>query len=369
MRGPRRRLAALGTVVCVLLAAGCDSPTSGSEEAAGRDDGLASVAEKVEGLDAAERERVLTEMAREEGRLELYTSLDADLAPVVAERFEKRFGVRVRVFRASAEDVATRILEEARAGRVRGDVAEASGLTMELLSQEGRLAAWEPAGASMLPREARFDDWTASRTNRYVLSWNTERVSADERPRSWDDLAEPRWRGKVVMEISDSDFARTLVEHWVSEGASREEAEKRFAAIAANARFVDGHSLQAELLATGEFDAAGAAYAYHMEQAIGEGSPVAWQPAVAPTVTRPNGPGVLAGAPHPAAAALFVDWLTGEGQDDLRGMGIEPVRTDLAEDTGVDSAPIDLDGYLAEQEDWQARYDRFVQLGGEGPSE
>ena len=365
MRAPRLRLAALFVVV----ATGCGSPTSGGEDAAARDEGLASVAERVSGLDAAERSRVLAEMARKEGRLELYTSLDADLAPVVAERFEKRYGVRVRVFRASAEDVATRILEEARAGRVRADVAEASGLSMELLSNEGELAAWEPVGADRLPEDARFEDWTASRTNRYVLSWNTERVSADERPRSWDDLADRRWRGKVVMEISDSDFARTLVEHWVSEGASRAEAEKRFAAIASNARFVDGHSLQAELLATGEFDAAGAAYAYHMEQAIDEGSPVAWQPAVAPTVTRPNGPGVVAGARHPAAAALFVDWLTGEGQEDLRELDIEPVRTDLAEDTGVVTAPIDLDGYLAEQEDWQARYDRFVQLGGEGPSE
>ncbi|HEX8207561.1 MAG TPA: extracellular solute-binding protein [Solirubrobacteraceae bacterium] len=369
MRAPRRRLAATGAVVCALLAAGCGSPTSSEDDGTARDDGLAAVADEVRDVGASERERALTEMARKEGRLELYTSLDADLAPVVAERFEKRYGIKVRVFRASAEDVATRVIEEARAGRVRGDVAEASGLTMELLSNEGELAAWEPAGADRLPASARFDDWTASRTNRYVLSWNTERVPAAERPRTWDDLADPRWRGKVVMEISDSDFARTLVEHWVSSGASRSEAEKRFAAIAANARFVDGHSLQAELLATGEFDAAAAAYAYHMDQAADEGSPVAWQPAVSPTVTRPNGPGVLAGAPHPAAAALFVDWLTGAGQEDLRKLGVEPVRTDLAEDTGVDTAPIDLDAYLAEQEDWQAKYDRYVQLGGKGPSD
>jgi iron(III) transport system substrate-binding protein len=369
MRAPRRRLAVLGTLACVLLAAGCDSPTSSDEERGSADDGLTEVASRVEGLDARERERVLTEMARKEGRLELYTSLDADLAPVVAERFEQRYGVKVRVFRASAEDVATRILEEARAGRVRGDVAEASGLSMQLLSNEGQLAAWEPAGAERLPATARFDEWTASRTNRYVLSWNTERVPSGEQPRTWDDLADRRWRGKVVMEISDSDFARTLIEHWVGEGASREEAEKRFEAIASNARFVDGHSLQAELLATGEFDAAGAAYAYHMDQAVAEGSPVAWKPAVSPTVTRPNGPGVLRDAPHPAAAALFVDWLTGEGQEDLRKLGVEPVRTDLVQDTGVATAPIDLDGYLAEQEEWQARYDRYVQLGGEGPSD
>ena len=205
----------------------------------------------------------------------------------------------VRLYRASSEDVAARVLEEARADQTRGDVAEASGLVMELLSDEGRLEPWEPAGADQLPPDALFEDWTAARTNRYVLGWNTERVPEDERPRSWDDLADPRWRGKLVMEVSDTDFARTLIEHWVSEGDSFEEAEERFEAIARNARFVDGHTLQAELLASGEFDAAAAAYAYLLDKAARQGAPVAWQPAVSPTVTRPNGPGVREGRAAP----------------------------------------------------------------------
>jgi iron(III) transport system substrate-binding protein len=240
---------------------------------------------------------------------------------------------------------------------------------MELLSNEGRLEPWKPAGAGRLPDAALFDDWTAARTNRYVLGWNTKRVPDSERPRSWEDLADRRWRGKLVMEVSDSDFARTLIEHWVSEGDSPEEAEKRFEAIARNARFVDGHTLQAELLATGEFDVGAAVYSFHVEEAAKEGSPVAWRPAVSPTVTRPNGPGVLKGAPHPAAAALFIDWFTGPGQDELERLGVEPARSDLVAEDGVESVPVDLDEFLAEQEEWQERYDRFVALGGEGPSE
>ena len=171
------------------------------------------------------------------------------------------------------------------------------------------------------------------------------------------------------MEVSDIEFARTLIEHWVSEGDSFEEAEERFEAIARNARFVDGHTLQAELLASGEFDAAGAAYAYVIDKTARQGSPVAWRPAVSPTVTRPNGPGVLKDAPHPAAAALFVDWFTGAGQDDLRRLGLEPARGEPGDDGGAESAPVDIDALLAEQEEWQERYDRYVALGGEGPSE
>jgi iron(III) transport system substrate-binding protein len=365
MRGSRRRRAALAALVSALaLVSGC-----GSSDDEDTSSGLAEVVERTQGLSAPERERELTEMAREEGRLELYTSLDDDVVGKVADLFEERYDVEVRLYRASSEDVATRLIEEGRAGETRGDVAEASGLVMQLLSDEGRLDPWEPADAGRLPDEALFDDWTAARTNRYVLGWNTDRVSDDERPRTWDDLADPRWRGKLVMEVSDVDFARTLIEHWVSQGDSPEEAEDRFEAIARNARFVDGHTLQAELLTSGEFDAAGAAYAYQLDEATNEGAPVAWQPAVSPTVTRPNGPGVVKDAPHPAAAALFVDWFTGPGQDELRRLGLEPARGGLAAAGDVVSVPIDIDEFLDEQEEWQERYDGFVALGGEGPSE
>ena len=360
----------LGALVCALaLIAGCGSPTSPDEPTGGVDPGVAEVRTAISGLSAAERQRVLIRMAQSEGELDLYTSLESDLAAAIADAFEKRFGVSVKLFRATSEDLAARVLEEARAGRVNGDVAEASGLAMQLLSDEGVLAAWDSVGSDRLPRAARFGDWTTARTNRYVLGWNTDRVSPSERPRTWDDLADPRWRGKVVMEVSDADFARTLIEHWMAEGASREEAESRFGAIASNARFVDGHTFQIELLAVGEFDAAVAAYAYLIDGAAREGAPVAWRPAVGPTITRPNGPGILAGAPHPAAAALFVDWFTGAGQRDVHRLGLEAVRRDLAGDVDVESAPIDLDAFLAEQEEWQDRYERFVELGGAGPSE
>jgi iron(III) transport system substrate-binding protein len=370
MQASRHRSATLAALVSVLaLAAGCGSPTGSENAGPGVDPGVAKVRERVQGLGPAERERVLTRMARAEGQLDLYTSLEAELAGSLADAFEKRFGVPVKIFRGTAEDVAARVLEEARADRTGGDVAEASGVVMQLLSGEGVLVAWDPPDAARLPRGARYRDWTAARTNRYVVAWNTDRVAANERPRSWTDLADPRWHGKVVMEVSDSDFARTLINYWVAKGASREEAYHRFAGIARNARFVDGHTLATELLASGEFDVGAAMYGYQVDEAARGGAPVAWRPAVEPTITRPNGPGILAGTPHPAAAALFIDWLTGAGQRELLRLGLEPIRSDLAPTGDLESAPIDLNGYLAEQEEWQARYEHFVQLGGAGPAD
>ena len=354
----------------IVLAVGCGSPTGSEKPGPGADPDVAKLRERVQGLGATEREHVLTRMARAEGQLDLYTSLESELAGSLADAFEQRFGVPVKVFRGTAEEVAARALEEARADRISGDVAEASGVVMQLLSRDGVLVAWEPVGAARLPRSALFKDWTAARTNRYVLARNTDRVAEDERPQSWTDLADPRWHGKLVMEVSDSDFARTLIKYWEAKGASPEEANDRFAGIARNARFVDGHTLATELLASGEFDVGAGMYGYQVDEAARGGAPVAWRPPVEPTVTRPNGPGILAGAPHPAAAALFTDWLTGaEGQRELRRLGLEPIRGDIAPNLDIESAPIDLDAYLAEQKEWEARYEHFVQLGGAGPSE
>jgi iron(III) transport system substrate-binding protein len=131
---------------------------------------------------------------------------------------------------------------------------------------------------------------------------------------------------------------------------------------------VDGHTLQAQLLASGEFDAAAAVYAYQVDGAARKGAPVTWRPPVGPTVTRPNGPGIVARAPHPAAAALFVDWFTGQGQRELARLGVEPVRRDLVERVSAGSAPIDLRAFLRDQRRWQDRYSDFVRLGGRGPS-
>jgi iron(III) transport system substrate-binding protein len=371
MRARGSHFATLGALASVLvLVAGCGSPTGAEKPGPGADPDVAKLRERVQGLGATEREHVLTRMARAEGQLDLYTSLESELAGSLADAFEQRFGVPVKVFRGTAEEVAARALEEARANRTAGDVAEASGVVMQLLSSDGVLVPWEPVGAALLPHGARFRDWTAARTNRYVLAWNTDRVGAAERPHFWTDLADPRWHGKVVMEVSDSDFARTLIKYWVAKGASPKEANDRFAAIARNARFVDGHTLATELLGSGEFDVGAGMYGYQVDEAARRGAPVTWRPAVEPTITRPNGPGIFAGAPHPAAAALFTDWLTGaEGQRELRRLGLEPIRSDIAPNLNVESVPINLDAYLAEQEEWQARYEHFVQLGGAGPAD
>ena len=88
------------------------------------------------------------------------------------------------------------------------------------------------------------------------------------------------------LEAGDFDWYQGLHAHWRSEGRSEEEITRLSEAIARNAVVVKGHSLLAQLLASGEIDVAGANYRHIVDRFKEEGAPIAWEPAVEPVFTR-----------------------------------------------------------------------------------
>ena len=83
--------------------------------------------------EGADREQRLAEGARREGFLNLYTSLTVDDMTVLNAAFEKRYGVKVQMWRASSEKIVQRALAEARAGRFDVDVFESNAPSLEIL--------------------------------------------------------------------------------------------------------------------------------------------------------------------------------------------------------------------------------------------
>ncbi len=153
----------------------------------------------------------------------------------------------------------------------------------------------------------------------FVVSYNTDNVSAAELPDSIEGFADPKWKGRISMEVEDLDWFATLQQHMVSEGMTEQEANDLFRKIAANAKVVKGHTVQAELLAAGQFDVALSTYSHSVEELEQEGAPVTWRTAgeepIQPLVTRPNGIGLMRTATNPAAATLFADFELKEGQE------------------------------------------------------
>lgn len=347
------------------LLAGCGGSSDSSSET-----GFEEVLEAIEGLRGEARVARLQKLAEDEGQtLVLYTSMTPGDPDEVASAFEEAYGIEVSVYRASTETIARRLTEEHEASFHGADVVDTNAIEITYLSNQGILAPYRPQARARLVEGSSHPTWTGDRFNVFVLSWNTERVTAAERPRSWSDLADPRWRGKLGLEAGDSDWYQALHAHWRAEGHSQTEIDRLSEAMARNAVVVKGHSLLAQLLAAGEIDVAGANYRHIVDGIIDDGAPIAWKPAVEPVFTRAEGVALIRGSQHPAAAILFVEWILTDGQRVIAELGRDTARSDLLPTEGVDSVQIDVNELIENRDLWVDRYERLLRLGRAGPSD
>ena len=345
--------------LALVALAGCGGSDDGENGRAAVEETI----EQVEGLEGAAREKRLLQLAQKEGaKLSWYTSLTNDTEAAAADAFEDEYDIEVSVYRSTSETVAQRVSEEAEADFEGTDVLETNGTEMALLDQEDVFVPYRPVGFDQLADGSR-ENWTATRFNKFVVAWNTDQLSGGGAPRSLEELAEPRWKGKLALEEGDSDWHFALREHLIDQGRSEEEADELLQGIAANSRVIASHALVNELLGAGEFAVAPSNYLHQTRDLIDDGAPVEYEPIVEPVFSRPQGIAVLETARHPAAALLFIDWLTGEGQELLLENNVVPAREDLIEEAGADEVLVDVDAYIERSDELDQQYDDLLRLG------
>ena len=274
---------------------------------------------KYQGTD---REKRLLESAKKEGSVVVYTSLNLKDSVPITEAFEKKYGVKAVLWRASSEKVVQRSLTETRAGRYAADIYETNGPEMEILHREKLLADFHSPGIKDIPPETipAHRQWIPDRFNFFTIAYNTNLVKPEDVPNTYEDLLHPRWAGKIGLEAGDTDWFGAVVKGM---GEARGlEYFKRLAAGKPEMR--TGHTLIAELVASGEIPLAAAVYNHNAERLVEKGAPIKWKP-LSPTFGRPNAIGVSKRAPNPHAAMLFVDFmLSKEGQELLKARNRVP---------------------------------------------
>src|SRR2546428_4536026 len=162
------------------------------------------------GQDRAER---LAAGARKEGSLNLYTSLTVEDMAALNGAFEARHGVKIRMWRATSDKVVQRALSEAKAGRYELDIVETNAPPLESLHREGILQrVRSPQHAELIAAALpAHGEWVGSRLNVFVQAYNTTLVSRGELPRSYADLLQPRWKGRLGIEAGDEDWFAMVV--------------------------------------------------------------------------------------------------------------------------------------------------------------
>ena len=263
-------------------------------------------------LQGPDRARLVAEGAKREGTVTLYTSVaDKDLRRLVAE-FERRHGIKVIVYRAGKDMVLSRTLTEARGARDEVDVIHNPAPEMEALHREKLLKRVDsPMHATLIPEAvAPHREWAGPRVYIFVQAYNTTKVRPEEVPHTWNDLLDPRWKGRLAIEEKEVEWFHALVE---AMGEPQGLAFFR-RLVATNGLSVRrGNALLTNLVAAGEVPFALTLYSYLPDQARRAGAPVQWV-ALPPVIASTDAVGIAARAPHPYAAVLLYDFLLGEGQ-------------------------------------------------------
>jgi iron(III) transport system substrate-binding protein len=311
----------------------------------------------------ADRMQKLIEGAKKEGELNLYTSAQADDIGAVAAAYEKKYGVKVSMWRSSSEKVLQRAIAEARANRRAMDVAETNGPEMESMHREKILQLVKsPHLADLIaPALLPHGEWVGTRLNVFVQAYNTKAVKKQDLPKSWEDLFDPKWKGKLGIEQEDADWLAGMLGEL---GEAR--GKKLFKEIVAkNGMSVrKGHTLLAQLVVSGEVPLALTVYNYKAEQLKGKGAPIDWF-AIGTAIARPNGVGVARAAPHPHAAVLFYDFeISEEGQKILAQRDFVPTSRKV--DTPLNRLPlkfVDPRVTLDEYDKWTNLYQEIFGAG------
>jgi len=300
----------------------------------------------------ADRDQRLVANARREGSVVFYTSMATTESMPLAQAFEKKYGVKVELWRATSDKVVQRVVTEARGRRHTIDFVETNGPELEMLAREKLLSEFHSPYIADLPAAAipAHRLWVSDRLNIFVVAFNTSKVKREELPKTFEGFLEPKWKGRIGLEATDAEWLGTIVKLW---GPDRGMAFfRKLAEMRPDIR--KGHVLFSELVAAGEVPVGLTIYSSNAESMKRRGGPIDWAP-IEPVVARPQAIGVAKNAPHPHAALLFADFvLSPEGQELLLSLGRVPVSLKVRSPyAAIKYTLIDAVTVLDESEKWE----------------
>src|SRR5215471_465494 len=294
--------------------------------------------------------------AKNEGSLTVYSSAQVEVMTAVGAAFEKKYGIKMNLWRGASEQILQRVDAEARGGRFFADVMETAGPNIEAANREKLLQEiMTPAASELMPQAvAQGRPWIVSRLSVFVIAYNTRLVKPADAPKRYEDLLNPKWKGKLGIESDDNNW---LMSATAAMGEERGLKLLRDIVAKNGISVRKGHALLANLVASGEVPVAITAYVDEIDSLKKTGAPVD-SVFAAPTVVMPTAVAAFKRAPHPYAAVLFVDYLLSEeGQRILAGHSIVPTHLKVQRlPTDAQLVFMDVGKYLDENAKWTRLY-------------
>ncbi len=258
---------------------------------------------------AAGAQDARVEAARKEGKVVWYTSLALPSAEKVAKLFEAAYpGIKVEVHRTGSQRILQRVMQELQAGIKNVDVVHTSDAGhFVLLKEKKLLARYTPAGVDAFPAGFKDRDgyYYGLRATVNVIAYNTKLVQAAEAPRTWKDLLDPRWKGRLVT--AHPGYSGVIATHVLA--LVHLHGWDYFKQLAQNrVMLVQSAVDPAGVVASGERPVAvnGGDYTFYQTKKKGNPVEIVYPKEGVPLVVSPTA--ITSFAPHPNAARLFTDF-------------------------------------------------------------
>ncbi|MPZ59005.1 MAG: extracellular solute-binding protein [Rhizobiales bacterium] len=270
-----------------------------------------AVIDKIAVYKGADREKLLVEGAKKEGTVTFYSSLTVDqaLRPIVAGFQAKYPFMNPRYVRDDPPQMLQKLMAEARANNMVADVFENTGLEVPARRAGIVRPFWSPE-VEAYPKEHRSPDnyWAATRFSYLGACYNTNLVKPNEAPRTFEDLLNPKWKGKIAWSstVIGSILFITGVRNFMGEQKAMEYltqlSKQDIAPIASTNRAV------VDRIIAGEYALCLDSFLHHPIISAKKGAPVAPKP-MDPVMTLSSSVMLPKAPPHPYAAMLFIDYL------------------------------------------------------------
>lgn len=270
----------------------------------------------------------LVKAAQREGQVVWYTTMLVDQAVrPLAVAFKAKYGITLEYARSNSAEVALKIINEGQAGRRLGDVFDGAGAYTSARAA-GMVAPYTPASATGLPETSKDPQGYWYAVNYYFLTAavNTELLSLEEAPKTYDDLLDPKWKEQMVWSVVPEPTGAAgfvggiLLTRGEAAGMTYLEqlAKQKITNMATSQRAV------LDRVILGDFPIALMVFNHHVPISQAKGARVEWV-RMEPVVSSAGLIALAKDAPHPNAAKLFIDFILSEqGQKIIAEAGYLP---------------------------------------------
>lgn len=259
------------------------------------------------GLTNEENTAKLIEGAKKEGRVLWYVVFSLQDAQPIMTAFEKKYPfIKGEIYRLGEGKMLLRILSEARANKHLFDVTGFGTFEFEILRKKGLIGKYLSPQRRFYPEGDKDQEgyWTGIYANKEVIVYNTKMVPPKDVPKTYEDLLNSRWKGKMAMESANYYWFAALMKMMGEEKGL--EYMKKLGEQ--NIQFRTGRTLICQLVSAGELTMGLGLHNSSPEELKGKGAPIDWV-AIEPVIGKTHPTGISAHAAHPNAAKLFIDFI------------------------------------------------------------